>query len=209
MKQEIINRIQELGGTIMAAHDSGLQTLLQSITFNTVLLPKPEDTPWQTAAEAEPIYRIAAFLEQHKALFYSDKEAFYQKILDYYFRLTEKPFSQTFFRHQLFTPFRKGTEDYEEWYADFMDEEMTDLTEVRKVIVDTEPDFINIAYSYGFPDHYYVCLSDPQPDNPTVFGTDHEVFFSEISNQGSLEDFFNKFWTREELIAVVKARIEQ
>jgi hypothetical protein len=52
-------------------------------------------------------------------------------------------------------------------------------------------------------------LSDPNPENPTVFGTDHEVFFSELTNEGNLDDFLNRFMTKNELIEIVKDKLER
>jgi hypothetical protein len=85
----------------------------------------------------------------------------------------------------------------------------TDLTEIIKVTNDLSPDFVLLFTSYGFPDSYYIALSDPNPENPTLFGTDHEVFFREVTNEGNLEDFLNTFMTKEELLEIVKRRIEK
>ncbi|MCW3467845.1 hypothetical protein [Chitinophaga nivalis] len=209
MKQEILDRIQLLGGNIDNAINKPLLQALQAITFNTVLYPKPKDTPWQIAEEAEPVYGIAAFINEHAALFQQDKTAFYKKIIAHYYVTTEEGRAQVFFRNDLFTPLKAGTADYDEWNSDFNDPEMVDLHEVVELTGDTQPDFIQIAYSYGFPDHYYVCLSDPDQENPTVFGTDHEVFFKEITSYGNLETFFNNFLTPDELVAMIRKRLEK
>ena len=66
-----------------------------------------------------------------------------------------------------------------------------------------------IGHSYGFPDNLFICLTDPYQENPIVYGTDHEVFFDEITKQGTLEDFFNSFMTKEELIEIVKMKLEK
>jgi hypothetical protein len=121
--------------------------------------------------------------------------------------LTIEGFGQMFWEVSPFTPFKEGTPDYDEWYDDFIDED-TDLTEIIKVTNDTNPDFILLATSYGFPDNFYIALSDPNPENPTLFGTDHEVFFREVSNEGNLEDFMNSFMTKEEVLEMVKKQIE-
>lgn len=63
---------------------------------------------------------------------------------------------------------------------------------------------MQIVHSHGFPDHLYVCLSDPDPSNPTVWGTDHEVFFQEIEPQGSLLEWLQTRMTPQELIAIVR-----
>lgn len=208
MKKEILEQIKKLGGNIDNVKGNSLQEDLQSITFDTVLYQRPTDTPWATAEEEEPIYGIGDFINQNESLFKEDKAALYDKIIQKYFRLTTEGFGQVFWEASPFTPFKEGTPDYAEWNGDFTDDE-TDLTEIIKVTNDPSPDFIMLFTSYGFPDSYYIALSDPNPENPTLFGTDHEVFFREVTNEGNLEDFLNTFMTKEELLEIVKRRIEK
>jgi len=208
MKKEILEQIKKLGGNIDNVKGNSLHEDLQSITFDTVLYQRPTDTPWATAEEEEPIYGIGDFINQNESLFKEDKAAFYDKIIQKYFRLTTEGFGQVFWEASSFTPFKEGTSDYAEWNGDFTDDE-TDLTEIIKVTNDPSPDFILLFTSYGFPDSYYIALSDPNPENPTLFGTDHEVFFREVTNEGNLEDFLNTFMTKEELLEIVKRRIEK
>ncbi|OCB75534.1 hypothetical protein B0A79_23765 [Flavobacterium piscis] len=208
MKKEILEQIKKLGGNIDNVKGNSLQEDLQSITFDTVLYQRPTDKPWATAEEEEPIYGIGDFINQNESLFKEDKAALYDKIIQKYFRLTTEGFGQVFWEASPFTPFKEGTPDYAEWNGDFTDDE-TDLTEIIKVTNDPSPDFIMLFTSYGFPDSYYIALSDPNPENPTLFGTDHEVFFREVTNEGNLEDFLNTFMTKEELLEIVKRRIEK
>ncbi|WP_286857451.1 MULTISPECIES: hypothetical protein [Sphingobacterium] len=209
MKTEILEKIRQLGGNIDNVKGNSLAEDILSITFNTVLYQKPEDTPWQTAEQAEPIYGIGAFINENEELFNRDKQALYDKIIEKYFCLTKEGYGQIFWQPRLFTPFKEGTDDFEEWNIDFTDEEEADLSEIIKVTNDKTPDFIELFYSYGFPDNYYICLTDPNPQNPTLFGTDHEVFFREVTNEGNLEDFINTFMTKDELLEIVKKRIEK
>jgi hypothetical protein len=208
MKTEILEKIKQLGGNIDNIKGNSLAEDILSITFDTVLYQKPEDTPWQTAEDAEPIYGIGEFINANEELFKTDKQALYDKIIQKYFSLTKEGYGQFFWHPRLFTPFKKGTGDYEEWFDDFTDED-TDLTEIIKVTNDKTPDFIEVFYSYGFPDNYYICLSDPNQENPTLFGTDHEVYFREVTNEGNFEDFLNTFMTKDELLEIVKKRIEK
>lgn len=208
MKIEILEKIKQLGGNIEKVKGNSLAEDLLSITFDTVLYQRPEDTPWQNAEQAEPIYGIGKFINENEKLFKADKQALYDKIIEKYFRLTDEGFGQVFWQPRLFTPFKEDTDDYKEWFADFTDDD-TDLSEIIKVTNDKTPDFIELFYSYGFPDNYYVCLSDPNPENPTLFGTDHEVYFREVTNEGNLEDFLNTFMTKNELLEIVKKRIEK
>jgi hypothetical protein len=39
---------------------------LLAITFDTVLYPKPQDTPWAKAEDTEPIYGIGAWVDAHR-----------------------------------------------------------------------------------------------------------------------------------------------
>lgn len=208
MKAELLEKIKQLGGNIDNVKGNSLAEDILSITFDTVLYRKTEDTPWQTAEDAEPIYGIGEFINDNIELFKTDKQALYDKIIDKYFRLTDEGYGQVFWQPRLFTPFKEGTEDYDEWNTEFTDED-NDLTEIIKVINDETPDFIEVFYSYGFPDNYYICLTDPNQENPTLFGTDHEEYFREVTNEGNLEDFLNTFMTKDELLEIVKKRIEK
>ena len=71
------------------------------------------------------------------------------------------------------------------------------------------PPFIGLLYTDSYPNYYYICLSDLNPENPIVWSTDHEVFFTDVTNEGALEDFLNKFMTKEEFIDIVKRKLEQ
>ncbi len=208
MKKEILEKIKQLGGNINNVKGFSLAEDIISITFDTVLYQKPEDTPWQTAEDVEPIYGIGEFINENEELFKTDKQALYEKIIEKYFCLTKEGYGQFFWQPRLFTPFIEGTEDYEEWNSEFTDEDI-DLTEIIKVTNNKTPDFIEVFYSYSFPDNYYICLTDPNTENPTLFGTDHEEYFREVTNEGNFEDFLNTFITKNELLEIVKRRIEK
>ena len=202
MKQEILDRIKKLGGNIEQVKGNSLQENLLSISFDTVLYPRPTDTPWSSAEDEEPIYGIGEFVDDNMELLRSNQQAFYDKLVEKYFCLTEVGYGQTFWIAKLFTPYKEGTEDYEEWNTYFTDD--VNLEEIHKVVDDPKPDFVQLFYGYSFPDHLYICLSDPNPENPTVFGTDHETFFNEINNVGNLEDFLKRFMTKEEVVELVR-----
>ncbi len=204
LNQKILTRIQALGGDTSQVKGTSLADDLLAITFDTVLYPKPQDTPWAKAEDTEPIYGIGAWVDDHRELYQTDKKDFYDQMIAQFYRLTEEPYGQHFWTVSLFTPFKEGTDDYEEWYDDFSDEEFTDLTEITKVTGDKTPDLIQLFYTSGYPDHIYIALSDPNEENPTLFGTDHEVFFREIDNMGTLEDYLNTLMTPEELIEIVE-----
>ncbi len=202
MKKEILKRIEQLGGNIDHVKGVSLQQDLQSITFNSVLYPKRQDTPWAKANESEPIYSIGEFIQKNLEVFKSDRVKFYNNIIEHYFKITEEGFGQVFFRIDLFTPFKINSADYDEWNGEWEEEDF------KKVIKGSEMDLMFIGHSYGFPDNLFICLSDPNQENPMVYGTDHEVYFDEISEEGTLEEYFNSFMTKEELIEIVKSKLE-
>jgi len=207
MKPAILSRLRELGIRTDQVQGESLPADWQALRFDSVLYFRPTDTPWAPAADTEPIAGLGAVVEAHRALLATNPAAFYQQLANHFYQLTEEPHGQVFLRQELFTPFRPGTPDYAEWNDYFTDPEAVDLSALRAITPSEAPDFLCIAYSYGFPDTYYVCLADPQPDNPTVFGTDHEEFFSPLSSYGPLEDFLRRFLSRDEFVAQVRQRL--
>lgn len=199
MKIEILNRIQELGGTL--SQGNSLKEILEGVRFNHPLYPHES---W-----GDELYGIDDFYAKNKNQYKQDKDSFYQNLITHFFSNHELPYGQAFYRKRLFTPFTKDTEDYEEWIDIFEDEKMTDLSEIKKVVGNGKLEFMEIAYSYGFPDGYYICLSDPNQENPTVFGTDHEVFFQEITNEGTFENFLKQFYTKKQFLQLVKNYLEK
>lgn len=193
MKQELLTQLERLGGTIDQVKGKSLQEDLQAITFKNPLYPNGYDDEY---------YGTDEFYEKNKQLYKDNKEAFYSTLGDHFFSDHEIPYGQSFFRNFLFTPFRETSSDFGEL------EGLVEENDVREVVVGEVMDFICICYSYGFPDHYFVCLTDPNPENPTVYSTDHEVFFQEIENEGSLEDFFKRFLTKEAFLKKVENYIE-
>lgn len=193
MKQELLTQLERLGGTIYQVKGKSLQEDLQSITFKNPLYPNDYDDEY---------YGTDEFYEKNKQLYKDNKEAFYSTLGDHFFSDHEIPYGQSFFRNFLFTPFRETSSDFGEL------EGLVEENDVREIVVGEVMDFICICYSYGFPDHYFVCLTDPNPENPTVYSTDHEVFFQEIENEGSLDDFFKRFLTKEAFLKKVENYIE-
>lgn len=203
MRSEVIDRLKQLGGKIDHIVGKSLEEDILSIRFEAMLYEKPEDMPWAEAEDIEPIYGLGDYIEQNSDLIEADRESFYHTMVKYFFYETEAAHGQMFWTANLFTPFKEGTADYEEWYEDFLDIDIIDLSEVEKVTGVEEQDFVQLLFSYGFPDHYYISLSDPNQSNPTVFGTDHEGYFHEITNEGPLDQFLQRFMTPEDLIQIV------
>ena len=143
--------------------------------------------------------------QQLKANIATKNKGFNQLIQEYY-QLTEEGRGQTFWQAVRFTPYQAGTADFDEWNRDFLEDDI-DLKAVIQLTQNPKPDFLQLFYRYSFPDRYYICLSDPDPENPTLFGTDHEVFFTEVTHEGSLEDFLNRCMTPSELMSIIKAKM--
>ena len=206
MNQHILDRIKALGGNIdQVKADSWMDDLL-SIRFDTVLYERPQDAPWADVDDQEPIRGLGDYIDAYKQQFEQNPADFYAQLIQDYYQLTEERRGQSFWQAQLFTPFQVGTVDFEEWNADFSADDI-DLEKIRQLTHDHEPDFIRLVFRYGFPDQYYICLSDPNPENPTLWGTDHEVFFTEVSCEGTLLDFLERCMTPTELIAFIEAKI--
>ena len=114
MKHEILNRIQALGGDTSQVKGTSLAEDLSTITFNTILYEKPEDTAWARADEEEPIYGLGKWVDAHMELYKTDKKTFYDQMIADFYCLTEEPHGQYFWTASLFTPFKEDTDDYEE-----------------------------------------------------------------------------------------------
>lgn len=195
MKQQILNRIAELGGDISETTGQSLIDDLQKITFKEVLhFKRPDDEPFYSGFYEE-------FYEVHQDLSDNIEQFIDKAISEHYISANddETAVGQSFWQTQLFTPLTPNTPDYDEWFGDF--DEM-DLSPFLEVTDGEKPEFLMFIYSYGYPDHYFICTNDVNADNPTVFSTDHEVYFDEVDNRGSLLNFLNKFMTKQE------ARIE-
>ena len=200
MKEELINVIEDLGGEVAKPKGDSLKEQMEAIAFPHALY----DQDWECYGKG-----VDEFFEHHRQLYLSEPETFFTTLEDEFFALDASPRGQAFWRCKLFTPLTAGTEDYKEWNSFFSDTNYINLEPIRKVVGEGELEFIQIMDSYGYPDHFYVCLQDPEPSNPTVFGTDHEVFFAEISVRGPLQDFLTTFLTKTQFRAVVKEYIDE
>jgi hypothetical protein len=198
LKKSILEKVQRLGGTTDKVQGVSLLKDLPAIKLKQPLYPR--DT------YGEELYGIDEFFEKYQKLYVKDKADFFERLLKGFFSKNQPPRGHMVYVGKPFTPLKKGSKDYADWHDWFEDE--ADLSEINNFIDDKVPEFVQIADSFGYPDHFYVCVSDPKPSNPTVFGTDHEVFFIEISNRGNLETFFDQFLTKDEFLAIVQKHLE-
>jgi hypothetical protein len=193
MKQAILTQIQRLGGNTDGVMGESLQADLAAIVFKNPLYP---------ADYLPELTGVTEFWEQHQSLYQADRPGFYQQLLAHFFADQEIPYGQAFFRNFLFTPFKEGSPDYGELDGLVMPDE------IRQVVAGTDLDFMCVCYSYGFPDHYFVCLTDADQENPAVYSTDHEVFFSELTREGTLEEFFKGFVIPEKFLAAARKHLD-
>ncbi|MGH1517253.1 hypothetical protein [Chryseobacterium sp. JK1] len=193
MNENIVKKISKLGGnTNHVSGDKSFVLQWQSITFDHYLYDKDWD-----------VYGIDQYYEKNKELYACDKPKFFDQLLTHYFSNHEFPYGQYFFKDWLYTPFKEDSEDYGDLDG-FIEED-----ELREAVEGSEMEFICLFYSYGYPDHYFVCTSDPDQSNPTVYSTDHEVYFQEIESKGKLEDFLDRFMKQEEFLEIVKSYLEE
>lgn len=185
----IERQIRELGGTTSSA-DLPLKETLLGISFLHYLYR--ED--WE-------FYGVDEYFAQHRAVYDRNPDEFLDQLETYYFSKHDFACGQHVWQPAAFTPFTPGTSDFQEW--DSFLSQHADLSAFREVCGDGVLEFVQLIYSYGFPDHYYVCLQDPAQDNPTVFGTDHEEFFREISEYGPLAQFLERYCTRADFRKIV------
>lgn len=207
MKREILDRIEALGGNISLIEGKSLTEHLCNITFETVLYRKNVDTPWADDDDEEPIEGIGDFIDKNIELYKESKEVFFNKLYEKYFILTEEAYGQYFWRGEMFTPFREGSSDFEEWNDMFTN----DIYSFKKILGVTDnkvTDFVHLFYGYGYPDCIYVASQDVNTENPTVFATDHEEWFIEIDDEGDLEKYLQGFWTKEELRDYIEYRMD-
>ncbi len=187
MKAAITERLGELGAQITPVTGAGFVEQWNGIRFGHPLYIEDWD-----------VYGIDQYYTDHRDVYHTDRALFYDNLVAHYFSDHELPYGQDFYRNWLFTPFKAGSKDFGE--LDGLVEE----EQLRETIAGTELDFICIFHAYGYPDHFFVCLTDPQPDNPTVYSTDHEQFFSELENEGPLEDFLKRYMTKAQFREVVE-----
>ncbi len=105
---------------------------------------------------------------------------------------TEIPYPRIQYQTVKFTPFTKGTANYDE-YSGFIHKEY-----VSSVIPCSELEFLIIGESNSYPNYYFICLGDKDISNPKVYTTDHEVFFREIEELGRFSDFLCLFVSEDE-----------
>ncbi|MHC5201458.1 hypothetical protein [Myroides sp. LJL119] len=208
MKQKILQQIKALGGNIDKVKQGTLQQELISIDFQALLYPKPATLKWDLDPKTEPIKGLSDYIKLHLDLFYNNKPVFFERLLQYFYFDVVDNHGQKIWTTTYFTPLDPSTLDYKEWQEVFQDRDKLDLQVFEKVAKVTNPNFIQLCFGFTHPDHYYILEADPNPDNPTVFATDHSEFFQKVEVIGTLEEFLDGFITPKELQKFVEDSIE-
>ena len=181
--KKVVNQIEKLGGSYKPPKNPTLEKSIAAIKFTSALY----FDDWEGNG-------VDKLLKKHKKLFRSNRAKFIECAEKELLNPKSQIGGQVDWQCSLFLPFRKGTRD--NWGEDFETNEYVDLTTIREYAGEGPLDFLQIVYnSAGFPDQYFICLQDPKPNNPTVFGTDHEVSFQEYSRLMPLSDFLGRFMT--------------
>lgn len=206
MKQEILGRLKALGADISELKGQSMLEDLQAIKFNTFLY----DEEYLDIVGADI---ISDFLSEKSDELSDNLDEVADMVLSHFWNYhkdtpaNETYLGQIYYKGEILDAFDAKSDSYEEWNDWFVNE--ADLSEIREVVGDVEePTFINIFGSHGFPDNYYICLQDPNPENPTVFGTDHEAAFIEIESYGTLEEFLGMMLTKEEFRSQIREYLD-
>ena len=178
MINEIIkNRIIELGGKCNFQGKS-LQDDLMSISFNKSFLTQD----------------FADFLvdEQYREIQASG--VIPESEVRTYKRIEVEPF--------LYTPFKKGTEDYDDVLEEYEDY-------AKSMIGDDIQEFLVIGYTDA--ERWIVSLNDKNPANPKVYSIDMDLPFSEncLFDEGTLEDYFNDFVSASEYQLAIENLVDE
>lgn len=206
MNSTILERVVQLDGDSSGVAGEKLVDRILSIKLKGPLYKKPSAVPWSD--NPEPIYGLTDYVDENIECYKANESLFYENMVRYFYDSPDGHFGQVYFSPRLFTPLTHGTDDYNEWHSWFESPEV-DLSIFKKFEFTDPLEFIELTNTNGYPSSLYVCTSDPDTENPWVFGTDHTVHFVEISEEGRLEDFFNKFMTKSEFLEIVMPQMEE
>lgn len=195
MQASVLSRIRELGGSAAATvAGAPIDEQLAAVTLRCSLY----DSEWEA-------YGVDELVLAHRDLYQHERARFFDEAVDDLLSDVEKPRGQAVWTVRRFTPLREGTADHDEWWGHF---QSLPLSEIRALVGGGVIDFAQVLYRHGWPDHSYVCLQDPNPENPTVFGTDHEEFFRVLTVQGTLGDVLDGFLDRRQLRALLSEYLD-
>lgn len=200
-----MNRLEALGADVSLMSGTSMLEDLKAIKFQSFLYDKEY-------LDVVGYELINQYLAEHSDCLSDNVEEVTDILVNYFWHhpkgalADEIYLGQIYYQGKMFTPFDESSEDGLEW-ENCIDE--FDFSVIHESIGEVKfLSFFNIFGSHGFPDNYFICMQDPNPDNPTVFGTDHEEFFIEVTNNGTLEDFLKSMLLKNELKAQIKEYLE-
>lgn len=192
MTVEIIQRLTALGAVGIEKNNADFQTFWHPILWDQFLYSKD----WN-------YYGLEDFYKENQNLHQLDRKEFNKKLINYYFTPSENYFGQHRKIFDLFAPFNPLNKNFGELDG------LIESDELRELVEGNELEFIKLFHTETYPNLYFVCTSDPNPENPIVYTTDHETFFQEIEAEGNLADFLNHYLTKDEFLVYVEEYIKQ
>ncbi|MDB2687404.1 hypothetical protein N9Y42_09355 [Mariniblastus sp.] len=193
LQKRILNQIEKLGGHVRPGKIGTLAASLRAITIPHALYKKDSE-----------IYGIQEKLDSSRKLYDRDRTAFFKRLESQCLKRS-CPYADFVWKPFVYSPLTKGSKHYDSMFGD---PSYNNLTAIRSHVGYCNIEFLMLSVGFGVPDNVFICLQDPAPENPTVFGTDHEQFFSEISPLGKMADFLKQFCTPRELRSELKSHVE-
>ena len=189
MNQKLAERLVALGAKLAPSEGDSLEKFLETVDLSAPLYPKPVDTPWSRAGETEPVAGLEDYLDS------LDGTPSAEELVTYFYAPghEDRYHGQSYFSPLKFTPFLKGSMDYQEWQG-IIEEEVA-----REAIGSIPMELMLIFRSFGYPDCYFLNLEDTDQRDPRIFSTDHEVYFGEIDDCGRFSEFLQGYYTPGEL----------
>ncbi|WP_229746847.1 hypothetical protein [Dokdonia pacifica] len=209
-----MKRIEALGGEVSNSNPTSLEDFFLSLKFNNPLYQNPEYIPTTTNRFKEPLFDLDSFIKENKSLLKTNVTELDKKIIDKYTSYQKGCIGQYKCDATLYTPLKYGTEDYKTTLDSYSFNKEC-LKELMLEVQNSKPEFVELFYTCQFlrngrfeAVYYYICTSDKNHENPTVYTTNEDCYFCEIENEGPLNIFLNTLMTKEELLKIIKNRME-
>lgn len=189
LKPQILSRIVELGGR-HGDSDLTLDPALRAIRLPPLARQNDIHTPREAFTDKHR-QKAETLLENAVAT----KEEFSALLKPFINFVHIRTFDGAYFR-----PF-----DLAQGWGDLIAPE----AHFREIVKAETLEFVELAIIEGScPDLYYICLSDGNPANPTLYATDHETSWSEggIYNMGTLNDWLGGLRTLRQATAELMSK---
>ena len=67
---------------------------------------------------------------------------------------------------------------------------------------------VYLGFSESYPNYAFLRADDPNPADPAVFTTDHELFFREIDPEGSLSEYLEQMLTDDVVYRALRDQLD-